>query len=177
LFTVVFFHTKTDSRNIAAHGFLTIFVTLFMTSIAKLNMDVGALGVLWIFIIAWMTDTGAYFSGVLLGKHKLVPHISPKKTVEGAIGGIICAVVAGVVYSLILKNSVRLTLLYAAMCLVGSAIAQIGDFAASCIKRDCNVKDYGFILPGHGGFMDRFDSVVFAAPFVCLAVTYLAGIR
>ncbi len=174
-------HGKTNARDVLSHGFVTIFITVFMCYIIKLFAAFGALGALWVFVIAWITDSGAYFAGVFLGKHKLVPHISPKKTVEGAIGGVLAAVVAGVVYYIILVNvgskfSWGVLVSLAAMSLVGSVLSQLGDFVASCIKRDSDVKDYGSILPGHGGLMDRFDSVVFIAPFVYYILTIINAV-
>lgn len=173
LAVAVLMHTKREAKGILAHGFVTMFITVFMCYIVKLHSEYDCLAVLWIFIIAWLTDTGAYFIGVFFGKHKLVPHISPKKTVEGAIGGVAFSAIACVVYYFILSASSPDAFVSAGGCLlcamigvIGSMLAQIGDFAASCIKRDYGVKDYGFILPGHGGFLDRFDSVVFIAPAV-----------
>ena len=126
------------------------------------------------FIIAWATDTGAYFTGYFLGKHKLAPEMSPKKTIEGAIGGILVAVIATVVYGVILYGNYYLVgmIKYAIVGGAGSVVSQIGDLAASCIKRDFGKKDYGTILPGHGGLMDRFDSVLFAAPYVLFMIVY-----
>lgn len=174
-------HGKINARDVLSHGFVTMFITVFMCYIIKLFAEFGALGVLWVFVIAWITDSGAYFAGVFLGKHKLVPHISPKKTVEGAIGGVIACVVAGVVYYVILVNiggnfSWGVLISLAVMSLVGSVLSQLGDFVASCIKRDSDVKDYGSILPGHGGLMDRFDSVVFIAPFVYYAIMLINSV-
>lgn len=176
MITVVLVHTKTNAKDALAHGFATLFITMFMCYAVKLRADTSALGVLWIFLVAWMTDTGAYFSGVFLGKHKLVPHISPKKTVEGAAGGLIICVMSCVIYYFIFSGiqyssfDAKTCAMYAVMGLIGSTLAQIGDFIASCIKRDYGVKDYGNILPGHGGAMDRFDSVVFIAPFIYYAL-------
>lgn len=172
LFAVVATHTKMKYTEVMSHGLVTLFVTLFMSFISRLFIQRGIYEILWIFIIAWLTDTGAYFAGVTLGKHKLVPHISPKKTIEGAIGGVALCVIGCIVYTFIhrvLPGTEVIGydyLIFAGMGLIGSVLSQFGDFVASCIKRDENTKDYGSILPGHGGLMDRFDSVVFVAPFV-----------
>lgn len=181
MIAMVLKHGKLKAGEVLAHGFVTVFITVFMCYNIKIFENFSALGVLWTFVIAWITDSGAYFAGVFLGKHKLVPHISPKKTVEGAIGGVIACVVAGVVYYLILVNigagfSWGVLISLAAMSLVGSVLSQLGDFVASCIKRDSDVKDYGSILPGHGGLMDRFDSVVFIAPFVYYVLTIINSV-
>ena len=100
--------------------------------------------------------------------------MSPKKTVEGAIGGIVFAVVATVIFGALYGDNVNAVYLIkcGAIGAIGSVISQVGDLAASCIKRDFGKKDYGALLPGHGGLMDRFDSVLFAAPYALLALTY-----
>ncbi len=126
------------------------------------------------FLISWMTDTGAYFVGRICGKHKLAPVISPKKTVEGAVGGFLfcLAAVSGIAYLLtgpldILAfdvNWVYLLIITAA----GSVISMIGDLSFSVIKRAFNIKDFGNIMPGHGGVLDRFDSTLFVSPVLCL---------
>ncbi|MGM9535358.1 MAG: phosphatidate cytidylyltransferase [Intestinibacter sp.] len=120
-----------------------------------------------VFIIAFMTDTFAYFSGYLFGKHKLIPNVSPKKTIEGSIGGIfgstICCLIFGYIFNL---NIVWMLVLGS----IGSIIAQIGDLFASSIKRYVGIKDYGNLIPGHGGVLDRFDSVILVAPFVYSAI-------
>ncbi|MGN0621448.1 MAG: phosphatidate cytidylyltransferase [Porcipelethomonas sp.] len=122
---------------------------------------------------AWLADSGAYFAGTFLGKHKLCPEVSPKKTIEGFIGGI---VVTGLLFMLInyayskILTSVSdytVTVNYPEVCILGMVLAvvgTIGDLSASVMKRQCGIKDYGNIMPGHGGLMDRFDSVIFVAP-------------
>lgn len=135
---------------------------------------VGQSLVLLCFIISWLTDTGAYFVGRFLGKHKLAPIISPKKTIEGAIGGFLCCILmlSGIVYLLtgplnIVGFDVNwINLLVVAA--IGSVVSMIGDLSFSIIKRAFNIKDYGKIMPGHGGVLDRFDSVLFVSPVVCL---------
>jgi phosphatidate cytidylyltransferase len=132
----------------------------------------------WIPFIAWVCDTCAYFAGRAFGKHKLAPVLSPKKTVEGAIGGTIGAVAVGAIFGYLLyKNATDSSAtIYILMIItfVGSIISQIGDLLASGIKRDHDIKDYGNIIPGHGGIMDRFDSVIFVIPCIYfLAVVML----
>ncbi len=119
---------------------------------------------------AWLSDSGAYFAGTFLGKTPLCPEISPKKTVEGVIGGIVCngvfLLIISFVYDVILKgDSVRYIIVFIAGMLC-SLIGLIGDLTASMIKRQTGIKDYGNIMPGHGGVMDRFDSVILVAPFM-----------
>ena len=124
----------------------------------------------WIPFIAWVCDTCAYFAGRAFGKHKLAPVLSPKKTIEGAIGGIIGSVAVGAIFGYILYRNethhIATILVLMLITFVGSIIAQLGDLLASGIKRDHNIKDYGNIIPGHGGIMDRFDSVIFVTPCI-----------
>ncbi len=171
LVLTVFLHTKKKAERVLSHGFITIYLSIFMSYIIKMSLEFSALGALWVFVVAWITDSGAYFVGVTMGKHKIAPHISPKKSVEGSVGGVIITVIAAAVYYYIIvkigtKFDVRVLISFMAMGFVGSILSQFGDFAASAVKRDSEVKDFGTILPGHGGLMDRFDSVVFIAPFV-----------
>lgn len=127
------------------------------------------------FIGAWIPDTFAYFTGVLFGKHKLIPDVSPKKTVEGAIGGVAFCVLAFVGFALLYNNLWRIEgegalpiWLMAVIGLVTAVVSMVGDLTMSLIKRHYDIKDFGKILPGHGGFLDRFDSVIAVA--VILAV-------
>ena len=118
---------------------------------------------------AWVADSGAYFAGTFLGKHKLCPEISPKKTVEGLIGGAVANAVVFFLFA-ILKNrlydSSSSPVIYAIVGIVCCFLGLLGDLTASLIKRDSGIKDYGNIMPGHGGAMDRFDSLIYIAPFM-----------
>lgn len=117
-----------------------------------------------VFIIAFGTDTFAYVAGSLFGKRKLCPKISPKKTVEGSIGGIIGSTILLIIYSLYFNlNPIWKIILLSIIC---SVVAQLGDLVASKIKRICGIKDFGSIMPGHGGVLDRFDSIIFTAPVI-----------
>ena len=127
----------------------------------------------WIIIclgIPWIADSAAYFAGSYLGKHKLCPNISPKKTVEGAIGGVVAgtlfSMLFGLIFQLIYGN---ITVYYLTLMLVGfinSIVSIFGDLTFSLIKRSCKIKDFGSIMPGHGGLLDRFDSVLLCIPIV-----------
>ena len=120
-----------------------------------------------IFIIAFGTDIFAYFSGMLLGKHKLCPTLSPKKTVEGAVGGMVGAMVLSLLFGFFfLEEGHAFNFWFVLMALIGSVIAQLGDLSASAFKRQMGIKDYGNLIPGHGGVLDRFDSVLFVAPYL-----------
>lgn len=135
---------------------------------------------------AWGGDSSAYFAGRFFGKHKLAPIVSPNKTVEGAIGGVIGSMLFGIiitaVYSLVYDQLVGIPLeslgitYYIMIAILGAAasvLGILGDLFASAVKRQCEIKDYGTLFPGHGGVLDRFDSVMFIAPFVTMVVTYV----
>ena len=124
---------------------------------------------------AWIADTAAYFVGTFLGKNKLCPEISPKKTIEGFAGGILITGILFMLINLIYSKIVpEISVNYFNVCILGILLAivgTIGDLSASILKRQCGIKDYGNIMPGHGGLMDRFDSVLFVAPFLYAFVT------
>lgn len=130
-------------------------------------LDEGLTVILFILIIVWSTDSGAYFIGRAMGNNKLCPDISPNKTVEGAVGGIFTAIVLGFIFSLLFPifSSWIVTLLFI---LTVSITGQLGDLVESAMKRHYDVKDSGKILPGHGGILDRFDSLLFVMPIIYL---------
>ena len=162
---------KDDLSKIITLYTLCFFVISGFTSILLVRfMSNGGAIYLLAFLGAWICDTFAYFTGMLFGKRKLIPEISPKKTVEGAIGGVIFTVVGFALYALIWNNIYPDNKLsYLTLCIYGlvlSIASQFGDLIASSIKRQYNVKDYGSIFPGHGGVLDRFDGVLVVAPFL-----------
>lgn len=123
-----------------------------------------------IFIIAFGTDTFAYMTGNLVGKRKLCPRVSPNKTIEGSIGGIMGSIILSLIYSNIYKLGDLWIIIIISF--IGSIIAQMGDLTASMIKRQVGIKDYGFIMPGHGGVLDRFDSIIFTAPLIYYCISH-----
>lgn len=144
-----------------------IYVTVSFTSLSLLrflNVKTGAFNIALVFMVAWVCDVFAYLVGSLFGKHKLIPEISPKKTVEGAIGGVLFTALACLLYGFLLDtiiDNMQVNYIFLAICgVVLPIVSQLGDLIASLIKREYGVKDYGKIFPGHGGVMDRFDSVV-----------------
>lgn len=144
--------------------FYEIFTVIVGFTLLVRVRDLRPYEYLIIFVAAWMTDTFAYFTGCFLGKHKLCPEISPKKTVEGAIGGVAGAVAGSVILALIISScgvDAHFSVPEAALTAIPlSFMGQIGDLSASLVKRHFGVKDYGNIFPGHGGVLDRFDSII-----------------
>ena len=141
---------------------------LMLSTLARIGLieRVGRVRMMLPFVIAFSSDTGAYFAGTFLGKHKLGPHISPKKTVEGAVGGVAAGALSALLFGLILRAAGfgANLLSLAVFGIIGSVVAQLGDLTFSAFKRQYSIKDYGNILPGHGGVLDRFDSIYYLAP-------------
>jgi phosphatidate cytidylyltransferase len=149
-------------------------IPYFLSAIVSLKLyENGRFYVLIPFLVAFIADGGAYFTGVFFGKHHPFPTVSPKKTTEGCIGGILTCVAAIVIYGVILHFAVGYRVDFWPMAvygLVGGIVTELGDLAFSLIKREFGIKDYGNLIPGHGGVLDRFDSMVFAAPVIYLLV-------
>ncbi len=165
----------------AAGGLLpTSLSSIVLLRYSQSGEPLGIFMVLFILFCAWFGDSGAYFVGTFFGKHKLCPLISPKKTVEGLIGGVVTVGVVTAI-TVLIYNSFILTehqLSYAVLIplsMVASLAGVVGDLSASVIKREYNVKDFGNIMPGHGGVLDRFDSVTLVAPFLYVAMSYLGS--
>lgn len=137
--------------------------------------------IILVFVGAWVTDAGAYFVGRVAGRHKMSPTISPHKTVEGAVGGVACTVALFPLLGFAFRAAVgaagyQVQVHFGLLCLLGlvcSLAAIFGDLAGSVIKRECDIKDFGHILPGHGGVLDRFDSVLLVAPLLFLLLQVL----
>ncbi|MFA1820642.1 phosphatidate cytidylyltransferase [Virgibacillus oceani] len=137
----------------------------FFFFIETRELSNGLTNILYVFLIVWATDTGAYFVGRSFGQRKLWPQISPKKTIEGAIGGIVLATLTGVIYHLITPFPHSIIIIIG-VTILASIFGQIGDLVESAFKRHYGVKDSGDILPGHGGILDRFDSLLFVFPLL-----------
>ncbi|MGN1014093.1 MAG: phosphatidate cytidylyltransferase [Butyricicoccus sp.] len=169
-------HDRFGFADIAAAFFGGLVIPyLLMSLIRILSMDQGKIYILLPLLAAWGSDTCALFAGMAFGKHKLAPVVSPKKTVEGSIGGVLGAVVLAVVYAVAVHFICGLPLMptvpqYAILGLFGAALGQMGDLSFSVVKRGSGIKDYGKIFPGHGGVLDRFDSVIFVAPAIELLI-------
>lgn len=149
---------------------------LFAGLVRTMAMDTGRYFIMLPFVVAFLTDIGGYFVGVTLGKHKLCPIISPKKTVEGLVGGIVLAILGMVVYGLILQLGFGFNVNYFVVVVYGVLGAMggvMGDLSFSVIKRQTGIKDYGHLIPGHGGILDRFDSVIVVAPLIEALLLFL----
>lgn len=151
--------------NTAVSGLGFMYIAYFVSHIVRIDMLREYRVLIWlVFITAFGTDVFAYFTGVFLGKHKLCPKISPKKTIEGSVGGIIGSALLSGVFGYLFAPEIWIHCVVIG--LLGSVAAQAGDLTASAFKRKLGIKDYGNLIPGHGGVLDRFDSVLFTAPFV-----------
>lgn len=148
-------------------GICYIVVFLMFISIIHTNLNNGKLLIWFVFIAAWGTDIFAYIIGKAIGKHHFT-EISPKKTIEGCIGGTLGAVIMAILYSIVCKNIFSVEFNYlgvAIITIILSILSQIGDLSASSVKRFAGIKDFSNLIPGHGGMLDRIDSVIFVAPF------------
>lgn len=160
-------------------GMMIIYQSFGFAALVLLrDMTDGMYLFLLAFLIPWVCDAAAYFVGVFFGKHKMIPDVSPKKTVEGAIGGIVGVVISAVVFGLIMQFGFGRTPNYfmlVAISLVGGFVSQWGDLIASLLKREYSIKDYGKLFPGHGGIMDRFDSIISVSIFVYIVCRAFAA--
>ena len=181
VFVDAVFTYKTEKEisllQVAAVIFGGAVLPLFLAAIVGLKLQTnGKYYVLIPFIVAFITDAGAYFTGVFFGKHQAFPRVSPKKTVEGCIGGFVIGVASMALYGIILHYAAGLTVNFPALALygfVGAVATELGDLVFSLIKRVFGIKDYGKLLPGHGGILDRFDSMIFAAPVIYVLANLL----
>ncbi|MBQ5430322.1 MAG: phosphatidate cytidylyltransferase [Lachnospiraceae bacterium] len=177
LFIFVFSYPKYEIKQIS-QGFFGVFYVAVMLSYIYLTREytLGKYLVWLIFLCSWGCDTCAYCAGRLLGKHKMAPVLSPKKSVEGAVGGVIGAFLLTFIYCMVFQAQMDLSidkiLILSGIAAIGGLISMVGDLAASAIKRNVDLKDYGHLIPGHGGILDRFDSVIITAPIIYYLITY-----
>ena len=167
----VFSFPKYRSEQVMLAFFGLFYVAFMLSYVYQIRMLPQGAFIVWlVFICSWGSDTCAYCVGMLLGKHKMAPKLSPKKSVEGAVGGVAGAALLGTGYAMAINHFAPGTdasmAQYAIICGVGALISMVGDLAASAIKRNHDIKDYGNLIPGHGGILDRFDSVIFTAPII-----------
>lgn len=184
LYTVILFagliayHTVVTFREVGVIYSMAVMIPTALETLVELRTLGGPHGMFYVLIgifSAWVSDVGGFFGGRFFGRHKLCPRISPKKTVEGAAGSFILNIAAmllsGILFQSFYSNSIRVSFLPLVIIgIVGTVLSIIGDLSFSLIKRSCHIKDFSEIIPGHGGILDRFDSVIFEAPFVFLLV-------
>lgn len=175
----VFSFPKYKVEQVMMSFFGVVYVAVLM-SFLYLIRETTADGMvtIWLVIISsWGCDTCAYLAGVTMGKHKMTPILSPKKTIEGAIGGIIGTAAIGAIYGLAVGKYVEqisnAPVYFAIICACAGLVSMVGDLAASAIKRSYDIKDYGKLIPGHGGVLDRFDSVIFTAPVIYYLIYFI----
>ncbi len=174
VYVLTFSKVKADQVAFSVLGIFYIAIPVsFLYRIIKL--EDGIYIFILIFICSWIADTCAYFTGVTFGKHKLAAVLSPKKSIEGAVGGILGSMIIGFIYGSIVGSYLEkeMALIFMVICMFGSIVSIFGDLAASGIKRNYQVKDYGHLIPGHGGILDRFDSMIFVAPLVYGIASFL----
>lgn len=175
--TYVFTFPKFKAEDVMVCFFGMFYVVLMLSYIYQVRMMQDGAYIVWlIFLCSWGCDTCAYLVGVMFGKHKMAPVLSPKKSIEGGIGGVAGAALLGFIYATIFKDKITIdnaNIIFPIVCAVGGIISQIGDLTASGIKRNHDIKDYSRLIPGHGGILDRFDSVIITAPIIYYLVTFL----
>ncbi|MBR2916997.1 MAG: phosphatidate cytidylyltransferase [Clostridia bacterium] len=174
---MLIFNRKINAGMIGLTILSAIYIPFLLSYVIGLRQMIGGEFYIWLIVIcAFLTDTCAYFTGIAIGKHKLCPNLSPKKTIEGAIGGVVgCGLFCmlfGLIISRFFNQDVNFLSLFI-LGLIASASAQLGDLTASAIKRQYGIKDYGNLIPGHGGILDRLDSIIFVAPVI---YTYIVNI-
>lgn len=173
-------YPKYEPLDLFCGGFAIVYVAVMLSTIYSLRqLDQGIYYVWLIFVGSWVCDTCAYFVGSSIGKTKMAPVLSPKKSVEGAIGGVLGAIIVSIVYAIVVMKlrdgavTYLYILNYVIIACVTSVFSMVGDLVASAIKRHLGIKDYGTLIPGHGGILDRFDSVIVTAPVIYYFVVFL----
>lgn len=168
LFVYVITFPRYHAEQIVSAVFAFLYAPVMLSFIGLTRMSRNGIYTVWLILISsWGCDTCAYAVGKLIGKKKIFPQLSPKKSLEGCIGGVAGAALIGVIYSwFVTGRTVEVIAGFALVCAVGAVMSMVGDLAASAIKRNKGIKDYGRLIPGHGGIMDRFDSVIVTAPMV-----------
>lgn len=177
LFAYVFSYPKYDAKQVMTVFFGLFYVAGMLSYVYQIRMlENGKYLAFLVFICSWGCDTCAYCVGKLIGKHKMSPILSPKKSVEGAFGGVIGAALLAALYAFIFRNAMSLSTveiwIIAGITVVAALISMVGDLAASAIKRNYDIKDYGTLIPGHGGILDRFDSMIITAPIIFYLALY-----
>ena len=171
MFVYVFTYPKFKADQVMPAFFGVVYVAVMLSFIyLTRNLPDGKFLVWLIFLCSWGCDTCAYCVGMLIGKHKMSPKLSPKKSVEGAVGGVAGAALLTALYCFIFRSPMHLErgeiVILAVIAAIAGLISMVGDLTASAIKRNYDIKDYGKLIPGHGGILDRFDSMIITAPII-----------
>ena len=177
MFVYVFTYPKYEAKDVMAIFFGMFYVAVMLSYVYQIRvLENGLYLAVLIFICSWGCDTCAYCVGVLIGKHKMAPVLSPKKSIEGAVGGVVGTALLTVLYTSAFKTQMNLDtkgiIILAVISAVAGMISMVGDLTASAIKRNYDIKDYGTLIPGHGGIMDRFDSMMITAPIIYYLAVY-----
>ncbi len=181
LFVYVFAFPKYQAEQVVGSFFAFVYAPVMLSFIELTRMTSAGILIVWLILISsWGCDTCAYVVGKLIGKKKVFPVLSPKKSLEGCIGGVLGAALLGFLYGKFVAGNFPVTAdsfawQSALVCALGAVMSMVGDLAASAIKRNKGIKDYGKLIPGHGGIMDRFDSVIITAPMVYFMTMLLIG--
>ena len=177
----VFTFPKYNINDVVRVLFTLIYIPVMFSFLYKIRaLRYGEYIVWLVFVSSWGSDVCAYSVGMLIGKHKIAPKLSPKKSVEGCLGGVLGAAIMGYIFGVLFNRYVEpiryIELVCTLACALASVLSQIGDFAASGIKRNQEIKDYGNLIPGHGGILDRVDSILFTAPVIFFVIMFLSRI-
>ena len=180
MFAYVFTYPKYEAKHIMASFFGFFYVGVMLSYVYQIrSLDNAVYLAFLVFICSWGCDTCAYCVGKLIGKHKMSPKLSPKKSIEGAVGGVVGTAFLTALYAYIFHLKMGIAsqqiILLAVIAAIAGLISMVGDLTASAIKRNYDIKDYGHLIPGHGGIMDRFDSMIITAPIIFYLAKYLLG--
>ena len=171
MFVYVLSYPKYDAKQLMAAFFGMFYVGTMLSYVYQIRtLNNGLYLAFVVFLCSWGCDTCAYCVGVLIGKHKMAPKLSPKKSIEGAVGGVLGSALLTALYCFIFRNHMNIDgteiAILAVIAAVAGLISMVGDLCASAIKRNYDIKDYGHLIPGHGGILDRFDSMIITAPII-----------
>lgn len=178
MFVYVFAYPKYHSRQVMAVFFGLFYVAVMLSYVYRIReLSRGLYLAFLVFLCSWGCDTCAYCVGMLIGRHKMSPKLSPKKSIEGAVGGVVGAALLTALYSFAFRAQMEIDAaeigILAVIAAVAALISMVGDLTASAIKRNYDIKDYGHLIPGHGGILDRFDSVIITAPIIFYLARYM----
>ncbi len=171
MFVYVLSYPKYDAKQLMAAFFGMFYVGIMLSYVYQIRtLNNGLYLAFLVFLCSWGCDTCAYCVGVLIGKHKMAPKLSPKKSIEGAIGGVLGSALLTALYCSIFSSKMNIDaeeiVILSIIAAIAGLISMVGDLCASAIKRNYDIKDYGHLIPGHGGILDRFDSMIITAPII-----------